>query len=1246
VDPEDVIGFANPAAIAALGYDSAGELFGRRSHETIHHRHPDGTPLLAADCAMLVPRATGETVASDLDWFFRRDGSMFPVSYVSVPIEMPDGRGAVVAFADIEDRLRAEHVLREHDAVLEAQQAALRRVATLVAGGAASAEVFAAIANEVGHVIGLPLVAVWRYEPDGTATVIGAWGEHPHPFQAGTRWPLDGPTICARVLKTGRTARIDDFAELPGTIADAARKTGIRACAGAPIIVDGDVWGATSADSTDRVPLPDHIEDRLAEFTELVATAISNTASRAELARLADEQAALRRVATLVARGVPPPDVFAAVAREVGLLLGVDWTHMARYELDGTATGVAGWSPAGGQILVGTRVDLEGESVAGLVSRTGRPARMHGYENASGPSAALARELGLRSSVGGPIVVDQRLWGVMIASSKGGLPVDAESRIAAFTELVATAISNVEARAEVQRLADEQAALRRVATLVAQGVPSSELFGAVTEEVGTLLRADLAGMIRYEPDATATVVASWGELDNAISVATNWSLEGDSVSATVHRTERPARIDDCANATGSLGTHIRDLGIRSAVATPIVVGRRLWGAMIAASRQAEPLPATTESRIGEFTALVATAISNIHARSDLAASRARIVAATDAERRRVVRDLHDGAQQRLVHTVITLKLARRALQNEEDAAPALVTEALDQAERATDELRELAHGILPTVLTRGGLRTGVDALASRMPVPVDNAVAVGRLPAAVEATAYYVVAEALTNVAKHARAGHAEVTARVEDGTLRVQVRDDGAGGARSDGSGLLGLADRLAVLDGQLRVESPVDGGTLVAADIPSPTSSRNHALWLPLPQRVAWRSARSPSAEPAPLGAPDRSHGVAHAVVGGPLGGAHGGVAGPWVGHPAVRAGQPLEHAEQAERVVDRAVAALRADDHPAAGDLAGQERDALRERAEAGRGDQHPAGRVKRRGVLTGRDEDEVGGEGAHDRGDELVEGEQVAGVRGRRRERHVDRAALRARAAGRAQVAGVGGVPVALVQREGQDVGAVPEDALGAVSDVHVPVDDRDPVRAAGASVLSADREVVEVRRRDGAVGLGVVAGRARVHERALQAAVEHRVDRGEHAAGGQPRGVPGGGCDGRVLAVPRPARARLAQAVEVCGRVDREQRVLRGGSQGQHDERAAQGAARDELVRLGGEHRVRDVRGAQRERPPGDVDRRGRRVVGKEAGRVGVSEHVTRRVDGAAQRVRSAGRRRHDATEGDPLRGSVAGGFRL
>jgi signal transduction histidine kinase len=270
------------------------------------------------------------------------------------------------------------------------------------------------------------------------------------------------------------------------------------------------------------------------------------------------------------------------------------------------------------------------------------------------------------------------------------------------------------------------------------------------------------------------------------------------------------------NASGPAAALGRELGLRSSVGAPIVVDQRLWGVMIVSSKHDRPLPVDTESRIAAFTELVATAISNTEAREEVAASRARIVAATDEERRRVVRDLHDGAQQRLVHTIITLKLARHAFQSEEADAPALLTEALHHAEKATAELRELAHGILPAVLTHGGLRAALDALASRMPVPVQTDVSVGRLPAAVEATAYFVVAEALTNIAKHARAQRATVTARVEGGTLRVQVRDDGIGGARPDGSGLVGLADRLAVLGGRLRVESPADGGALVTADIP----------------------------------------------------------------------------------------------------------------------------------------------------------------------------------------------------------------------------------------------------------------------------------------------------------------------------------------------------------------------------------------------------------------------------------------------
>ena len=222
--------------------------------------------------------------------------------------------------------------------------------------------------------------------------------------------------------------------------------------------------------------------------------------------------------------------------------------------------------------------------------------------------------------------------------------------------------------------------------------------------------------------------------------------------------------------------------------------------MVASSKQDAPLPPDTEARIGAFTDLVATALANAEARSALAASRARVVSAADQERRRVVRDLHDGAQQRQIHTVITLKLARRAI-DEGRRAGGRARRRGARARRARHGRAARARARHPArALVRGGLHAGVDALASRMPVPVATDVEVDRFPAPVEATAYFVVAEALTNVAKHARAGQAEVSARVEDDALRIDVRDDGVGGARPDGSGLVGLADRLAVLDGGLR--------------------------------------------------------------------------------------------------------------------------------------------------------------------------------------------------------------------------------------------------------------------------------------------------------------------------------------------------------------------------------------------------------------------------------------------------------------
>jgi signal transduction histidine kinase len=698
------------------------------------------------------------------------------------------------------------------------EQAALRRVAALVARGAATEEVFAAVLEQLGRVLCVEYVHVGRYEPDNSITYLAAWGTTSERVPDGLQLTLAGKDLATIVFETGDPARIDRRADASEPIGATARKVGARSEVATPVIVEGRLWGVIGLGSTLEQPLPADTGARLASFTELLATTIAYAEIRAGVTRLSADQAALRRVATLVARAVPAEEVFAAVVEEVGRLLPVDFADLARCEPDGTVTVLAAWGKTRAVFPVGVRVRLGGRNATTLVAQTGRPARIESYADASGPIGAPTRETGVRSAVGTPITVGGHLWGVLAAgwSVEEPLPADTEPRLAQFTDLLETAIANAEGRAGLARLAEEQAALRRVATLVAQGAAPEEVFAAVANEVARLLPADLGNVCRYESDDTITFVASAAE---RFPVGSRWPIRGQrNLAPLVLETGRPARIDDYGEATGPLAEGIRERGIRSAVGTPIIVEGRLWGLITAGTTQEQPLPPDTEARLASFTELVATAIANAEARSEVAASRARIVAATDQERRRVVRDLHDGAQQRLVHTIVTLKLACGALEQDQEAVPALVHEALDNAERANVELRELAHGILPVALTRGGLRAGVDALASQAAVPVEIDVSVGRLPTAVEATAYFTVAEALTNVAKHARASRAEVMARIEDGTLAVAVRDDGVGGARPEGSGLVGLADRLAALGGRLRVDSPPGGGTFVGAAIPLP--------------------------------------------------------------------------------------------------------------------------------------------------------------------------------------------------------------------------------------------------------------------------------------------------------------------------------------------------------------------------------------------------------------------------------------------
>ncbi len=696
------------------------------------------------------------------------------------------------------------------------QQAALRRVATLVAERVAAPRLFEAVAEEAGKLLEADGARIATY--DGEDVVNSAeWTKPGHDPPRFDRVRVDDAPVAAEVRRTGRVVRFDDFERVQGAtvFADQPRVTSLM---GAPITVEGDQWGLMIAWSQGRV-LADDAAAHLTQFTNLVATAIANAEARREVATLADEQAALRRVATLVAEGVPPPEVFAAVAREMGQLLGVDSTHLARYEPDGTVTGVGSWSPHGTNAPVGTRVPLDGTSVTGLVHESGRPARLDGYGQASSEIAELIQRLGVRSSVGAPITIDGQPWGVMVASSNRPEPLagDTEERIVAFSNLVATAISNTEARTETHRLAEEQSALRRVATLVAEAVPPRQLFDAVAAEVGSLLDADLATLFRYEDEDTVKMLSIWTADGVSLETPETWGVEELGLSRSTADDSWPGRVDDWTQFSGPLAQFVRDVaGVTSSVSSPILVEGRLWGALAVHSTQDVPLPADSEVRVSEFTGLVATAISNTQARSELAASRARILAAEDEERRRVVRDLHDGAQQRLVHTVVTLKMASRALGRESGEASPLVAEALQHAQEATDELRDLAHGILPSVLSRGGLRAGIDALASRMPLPVKIGVSLQRLAPEVEATAYFVVAEALTNVAKHSHADRAAVSAEVENGGLHIEVRDNGIGGAKAAGTGLVGLADRVAALDGTLRLDSPAEGGTLVAADIP----------------------------------------------------------------------------------------------------------------------------------------------------------------------------------------------------------------------------------------------------------------------------------------------------------------------------------------------------------------------------------------------------------------------------------------------
>jgi signal transduction histidine kinase len=717
-----------------------------------------------------------------------------------------------VALGDISPAKQAENHLRE----LIEEQAALRRVATIVARESSPQQLFALVAEQVARIVNVPVVRVLRYEPDGSAVeFVGGWGESVDPIGVGRRWLLDGPSVLASVWRSGRSARLDDHTDVPGQAAALVREAAMRSAVASPIVVGRRLWGAIAALSPKLEPLPEDTEARLSDFTELVATAIANAESGASIHRLAGEQAALRRVATLVAEGAAPATLFSAVTEEVAGLFEPAAVTLNRY--DGDACTVV--AASGIDFPVGSRWPLDVDSLAARVYTAGRPVHVANYRDIAGATPHDMWEgHPSQSELGIPIIVDGSLWGVFCVATPelDRNPSETAERIGGFTELVATAIANSEARDRLRRLLDEQAALRRVATLVAEGASAGELFSAVAQEVAGVLGIPVVGVHRYEVDATFTMVAVAG--DSTFTVGSRWPVADEGLSGMILASGRPARKDDYSTMPGPVGAAIRKDRMVSMVGVPIVVDGGIWGFMVAGGGPGEAIPAGTEDHLARFTELVATAVSNTAMRAELAASRARVIAAADEARRRIERDLHDGAQQQLVSLALGLRAAQARVPAGLEDIRAEVGRFADRLTSVVEELREMSHGIHPAILTEGGLWSAIESLVLRSSVPVKlNACCEGRLPAEVEVAAYYVVAEALTNAAKHADASHVQVDLHAEEETLRLLIVDDGSGGADSSGgSGLIGLKDRVEALGGTIEVDSPPGSGTRLDVEIP----------------------------------------------------------------------------------------------------------------------------------------------------------------------------------------------------------------------------------------------------------------------------------------------------------------------------------------------------------------------------------------------------------------------------------------------
>jgi signal transduction histidine kinase len=727
--------------------------------------------------------------------------------------DLVDEFASLIAKAVANERRRTE--LR----ALVQQHSALRDIATLVAQDAGSETIFGAIVNGASQLLGgVSFIRLFRFDtsigmlidvsthtPDEIRNLVGA----------GAQFKLDESPLAGLVVKTGQPARIDDWSTVPGELAARYLRDGFGPAIGVPITVDGVIWGAITAYNVQDDAIPTGSEVRLTEFAQLMATAISNVQARDTLKDLAEWQGALGRVATLVAEGDEPESVFTAVAHEAARILRVGAVALLRYDAQANVL-VKLFGTHGGRSPVpdGTSFSLEDAPLEAKVLETDEPARLDDWSDLPGPVAAGHIANGFGQSVAAAVIINNSTWGFISAFGEADevLPLGSEVKLAEFTRLMASAISNAEARSALRSLAEKQGtALRRVATLVAQQASPGVIFAAVADEASRALGVQIVEVIRRAGGSLLLLGSTArddlnGPLSDGEVLVAMKIMESGLAERIDGRSIAEFDQDELPSSSTTVGA-------------PILVDGGHWGLIVVTS--AEDLPNDTETRLIDFTHLVASSISNVQARDNLLASRARIVSASDETRRRIERNLHDGIQQRLVSLGMNLGTVRRRYAMSPEVEKGL-DELTRDLENVVEEIRVFSQGLHPDLLTRSGLGPSIRSLARRSasPVEVDITDRV-RYPEAVEIAVYFAVSEGLANATKHSQASVVSIRIDFDGSDVRASISDDGIGGASlKGGSGLIGIVDRLEALGGHVLLDSPPNGGTTITVTLPSPAN------------------------------------------------------------------------------------------------------------------------------------------------------------------------------------------------------------------------------------------------------------------------------------------------------------------------------------------------------------------------------------------------------------------------------------------